>query len=137
MTKGQRQQLRDVLEGSEIGAAAAAAAARSTGSGRLQDMQPGVLGNDSGAAAGGGNVARGASGVSPAEVRHRVTSRDFTSAPSAGESGSQNVVPSPLGDGPARGAAHHRATSKISSVMSAMPWHRNKEGGNGAGGTEP
>lgn len=126
VTKGQRQQLRDVLEGSQSDAAAVGSAARSANSGRLQDMQPAVLSN--------GRASGGAPDAQAAEDRRRVTARDFSAAPSATASGIQQAARSPLGDGPVRGSAHHRATSKISSVMSAMPWHRNKEGGDGAGG---
>lgn len=130
MTKGLRQQLRDVLDVSESGASAAGLGARSSSSGRLQDMQPAVLSTDS--AAGGGAGAR------PSDERRRVAASDFPArdpAPSANASGVQNAGRSPLRDGPVRSSAHYRASSKMSSVMSAMPWHRNKEGGDGTGGS--
>jgi hypothetical protein len=122
VTKGQRQQLRDILDGSDAGTIGGGVSARLDNSNKLKDMQPGVLVSSSGAA--------GATGDSESQTqdsRHRVTSRTFSYSSSAGTSGVPPGTRSPLGDGPFRGSAHHRATSKISSVMSGMPWNRNNK----------
>lgn len=126
VTKGQRQQLRDVLDGSEVGAGGSSTA-RSAGQRGLQELQPGVLMSERGSAGVTQGQPESTSDAQPGEQRHRGDAR-----------GSQ-AARSPLGEGPIRGTAstHNRANSKISSVMSAMPWHRNKEGENTSGGTEP
>lgn len=149
MTKVQRQQLRDVLDGSEASKNRGEGAARPPAGNRLPDLQPSVLGGDSGASGAvrgpsGAAVARSASGADGRE-RHRVASGDFaSSAGTTAAAGSSSPSRRPIGEASPqiRSSAHHRQTSKISSVMSAMPWHRNKdadgsESAPGPGGTEP